>query len=554
MRVNRRFVLGGAAAIGAGAGADGAARDGGGKSEGRTLKTLGLYADRHRADWGIPGMTIALVDRDGYEGFVRSGWADAERRIRVAPAHLFQIGSITKMMTALACWSLIEDGKLSPQSRLLDRLKGVAVAGGAGVTLQHLLDHTSGLPSDSTIFPEGGLRLGFKPGAEWSYSNSGYQLAGMMAAAADGRSFPEVLEARVLRPLGMTSAVGALRIADRERYAQGYEPALADRLNPRPGPMTRTPWVDSDSPAGCVAATAGDMAIFMRFLLGLAGGEGGPVFSNETAKRFLAAPVSGWGPEAKYGNGLARIKVDGRSYLHHTGGMVSFCSALHVDVEAGVAAFASANVHYSLNYRPNRVTTYACELLRAAQEGRAAPAPKPPRPAIEKPETYAGVFTAADGDRFEIVVDRGAPALLRKGLTSVLDLAAPGLFATTAPDFAVTGVAVDVENDKAVRAWVGEKEFAVDPSKGYRPPAPAALKALSGRYDNDDRWAGPLYIYARDGALWVGNAEKLTPLGRNEFRHGAETWSPERMTFDNFVNGRPQRLLFSGTPYMRRFS
>jgi CubicO group peptidase (beta-lactamase class C family) len=559
MDVNRRIFLGsavaaaGAASYGTASAARSAQSEGGSKADRKALKLIEAYMAEHRAAWGLPGMTLAVVTRDGFTGFAQSGLADVARDIAVRPEHLFQIGSISKMFTALSCWSLIDEGKLSPDTRLSAALAGLSVRGGKAITLQQLLNHTSGLPADSAIFPEGGLWTGFAPGAHWSYSNCGYALAGMIAAAADGRLFPEMVAARVLAPLGMTGSVAAIRVADRQRYAQGYEPALTDRLNPRPGAMSPSPWVDSDSPAGCLAATPADMATFMRFLFGLAEGKGGAVFSDGAAKRFLADPADGWGPGAKYGNGVARVEVDGRKYLHHTGGMVSFCSAMHVDAEAGVAAFASTNVHYSLNYRPNRVTLYACEMLRTLRANAPAPTKKPAKPALENPARFAGVFTDEGGDAFEIVAGEGKISLRRAGRESAMEPAAGTLFATVEPDFAITGVAFDVEGERASRAWIGDREYARDPAAGFRPAAPASLAARAGRYDNDDRWAGPLYVYARDGALWIGNAEKLTPLGEDEWRLGDET-SPERIRFGGVVNGRPQILDFSGAPYVRRFS
>ncbi len=559
MEINRRHFLG-AATLAAGAGvyaATSAARasqaEGGGKAEKRALKAIESYMAEHRAAWGVPGMTLAVVTREGFSGFVQSGLADIDKGIEVGPQHLFQIGSISKMFTALAAWSLIDEGKLSPDTRLEAALAGLSVRDGKSITLQHLLNHTAGLPADSAIFPEGGLWTGFAPGSNWSYSNSGYALAGMMVEAADGRLFPGAVDARVLKKLGMAQSVPAIRVGDRARYAQGYEPALTDRLNFRPGAMSPSPWVDSDSPAGCLSATPGDMAIFMRFLFGLADGKGGAVFSDETAKRFLADPADGWGPGAKYGNGVARISIDGRTYLHHTGGMVSFCSALHVDAEAGVAAFASANVHYALNYRPSRVTTYACELLRAVRAKALVPTPKPAKPPLDNPERFAGTYAAANGDRFEIVAGDGKISMRRNGAQTALESAAASLFVSADPDFAITGLAFDLEGDKAVRAWRGDVEYARDPANGYRPPAPLALQALAGRYDNDDRWAGPIYVYARDGAVWIGNAEKLADLGNGEWRLGDES-SPERIRFGGVLNGRPHVLYFSGVPYVRRFS
>lgn len=511
------------------------------------------YVEQHRAAWGLPGMSIALVTRDGYEALVTAGYADLEQNIPVSPDHLFQVGSISKIFTALSAWSLIDEGRLSPDVKLLEALKGLEIRNGKDIRLQHLLDHTSGLPGDSAMFPEGGLWTGFPPGTDWSYSNCGYRLAGKILAHADGRLFPELVKARVLDKLGMSASVAALRVADRPRYAQGYEPGLTDRLNPIPVRMTRASWVDSDSAAGNIAATPGDMVKFLRFMLGVAEGRGGPVFSDEVAAQFLADPVDGWGAGSKYGNGVARVDVDGRQYLHHTGGMISFSSSLHIDADAGVAAFASSNVHYALNYRPKDVTVYACELMRAVREGIERPSPKPPRETLSAPEQYAGQFTAADGDRFVIAVSGEEIRLRKNGRDSALYRAADRLFATDDPDHAVTGVVIESDGGKAVRAWCGDVEYLIDPSIGYKPPAPKALRVLAGRYDNDDRWAGPIHVYARDGKLLLGNIVELVPEESGFWRTKDDS-SPEQIRFDGVINGMPQRMLFSGIPYIRRFS
>ncbi|MEX0645762.1 MAG: serine hydrolase domain-containing protein [Parvularculaceae bacterium] len=556
MRIDRRAVLGGAAIV-AGVAASARAstrKEGGGPAHAKSLAALKTYVEMHRADWGLPGMTACAVTKTGFTGFVMSGLADVDRRVRVGPDHLFQIGSISKMLAALAIWSLVDEGKLSPEARVKDLLPTFPIRDGENITLQHLLNHTSGLPSDPPLIVDGGLWTGFSPGSRWRYCNTGYQMIGLIAAQADGRPFPECVEARVLKPLGMTQSVGAIRVADRERYARGYELAYSDRPPLSPGPMTPAPWIESENAAGCIAATPHDMSLFLRYLIDLAGGKGAPVLSDAAAAKFLADPADapGWREGATYGNGIVRLEIDGRKYLHHTGGMVSFSSSLHVDVEAGVAAFASANVHYGLAYRPRDVTIYACKLLHAAESGAAAPSPAPTRPKLEKPEQFAGVFTAASGDSFEIVAGGDRIFMRRNGRDSEMQGAGDGFFACREPGFDVTGLKFDVENDKAVRAWAGNVEYAADPAAGYRPPSPAALLALAGRYDSDDRWSGTTYVYARDGKLWLG-AEPLMPLANGEWRAGAEDWSPERVRFDGVVSGRPQRMLFSGFPFYRRF-
>src|SRR5437764_1497012 len=113
MQLNRRaFVAAGAALATATQAA--ASTSSGNAAQRRALEHLTRYVEQHRTDWGLPGMTVCVVDRDGYAGFIRSGWASVERREAVREDHIFQIGSITKMMVALTVWSMIHEGKLSP--------------------------------------------------------------------------------------------------------------------------------------------------------------------------------------------------------------------------------------------------------------------------------------------------------------------------------------------------------------------------------------------------------------------------------------------------------
>ncbi|MBY0423915.1 MAG: serine hydrolase, partial [Parvularculaceae bacterium] len=507
------------------------------------------YMEQHRADWGLPGMTLCLADASGFTMTIASGLADVDKKIPVDSRQLFQVGSISKMMTALTLWSLIDERKLAPDALVRDLLPGLVIRDGAGVTVQHLLDHVSGLPGGPPLFSEQGLWSGSTPGSHWTYSNAGYSIAGMIAARVGGAPFPELVERRVLKPIGMNSSVGGLFARDRARHAQGYQPTFLDRVSPRPAPLSTAPWVDSDSAAGCVAATTDDMARFLQFLLRLSRGKGAPVFSDRTARRFLADPVEGWGPNARYGNGIARITVDGRKLLHHTGGMVGFSSALHVDPAAGVAAFASSNVSYLLGYRPRDVTIQALRLMRA--RGATAPAPAPTKAIVQNPERYVGAYAAADRAGFEIAADGDALVLKRGGATSVFQPAGD-LFATTDPLFPL-GLAFDLDGETATRAWALDKEFRRDGKGPFAPRPPERLARLAGRYDNDDPWQGSIFIVARDGALYLNNTDRLIELRENEYRIGAEIWSPERVEFSSFIAGRPEILRLSGSPFQRRF-
>jgi CubicO group peptidase (beta-lactamase class C family) len=560
MKLNRRHVLGaGATALAATAVSDAGAATrstGGTRAHARALSALSRYVEQHRTDWGLPGMTVCVVDRDGYAGFITSGWANRDSRTAVNADHLFQVGSISKVFSALTIASIEQEGKVSRRAKVKDLMPDIRIAGGDDITVQHLLNHTSGLPADPPLFPQGGLWSGYAPGSHWSYSNTGYQIAGLIAAEADGRLLGESIEARVLRPLGMTNSVGGIRHGDRARYAQGYEPLYGDRAQLRPGPLGPSPWVDSDNAAGCVSATAGDMALFLRFLLELAEGRGGAVLSDASAASFMADPADApdWAEGAKYGNGLARITIDDRPFLHHTGGMVSFSSSMHIDPAAGVACFASANVSYGLSYRPRGVSIYACQLMRMVRESTEAPTPAPTRPVIPGMDRFAGTYTAASGEAFDIRIAGERATMRYNGRDSEMQPVAPIAFACTDPRFAAPGLIFDIDDQGVIRAWAHEVEFLRDPSRGYRPAPSAELRALSGIYVNDDRWGGTVAIIARDGKLWLNNAEALVALPDGSWRAGANEWSPERARFDSFVDGRPTRVLLSGSPYVRRFS
>ena len=226
------------------------------------VAALERYIDLHLAAYGVPGITVALADGEGFSTTLTAGWADVERRRPVTPAHYFQIGSISKSMAALAVLRLVDEGRLSLADDVRSHLPEIRVVEGKPFTIRHLLTHSSGLPTDPPPGPRGGdgsFWQGFAPGTQFSYSNVGYRLIGLIVAKARGRSYTEALEQDVLRPLGMAEAFPAILPADREHYAQGYAPYYQDRPYPRGGRLGPGPDIAFSQAAGCVAATSGAM-------------------------------------------------------------------------------------------------------------------------------------------------------------------------------------------------------------------------------------------------------------------------------------------------------
>jgi hypothetical protein len=95
------------------------------------------------------------------------------------------------------------------------------------------------------------------------------------------------------------------------------------------------------------------MALYLRMLLNRGRGPKGRLVSEESfalfSKRWIDAPPFGEG--ASYGYGIAVVEIDDHTALRHTGGMVSYSSALHANLDAGLGSFAS--VHAATDgYRP----------------------------------------------------------------------------------------------------------------------------------------------------------------------------------------------------------
>lgn len=572
MDMHRRTVMGLglagaglAAAAGAGAGVEPAGTlvvEGDTGRFASAIQDIRAYAARHVAVYGLPGLTLSVAGPDGLMALMRFGYAQLETRTPFGADHLVQIGSISKSFTALCVFRLMEAGKLRLDADIATLLPGAPLPSGARITVQHLLNHSSGLPDDAPLFPRGGtgrLWRGFEPGAQWSYSNLGFLMLGTIVERLEGRPLAEVIHERVLRPLGMTATKGAILTGDRGLYAQGYSPLYNDRGYPRAGPLGPGSWTDVTQGAGCVASTGRDMALYCRWLIAAGQGRGAPLLSDAAAARFTKATIDapGWAVRgAKYANGLAVVPVAGRQLLHHTGGMLAFNSALHVDPDGGVGAFASTNVGLA-PYRPREITAFACQRLRSAAVGARFADPPPPAPPRTPPVVdYLGQYEGRQGERLEAAAgDDGL--MVRIGTAAIaFQMGGEDAFIATDPTATPHPLVFRRAGKAVVRAWHAGREY-VRVNAGVRaaafsPPTPPALARLTGHYESDDPWSGSFRVTAQGADLFVDDQTPMTPLADGSFRVGDKDWSPERLWFDAPLDGRPTRANASGVDHLKR--
>jgi D-alanyl-D-alanine carboxypeptidase len=247
-----------------------------------SLPRLRAAADRLVAA-GAPGVVVLVRDEQRAVRLVR-GFADRDRKVPMQATDRFRVGSVTKTFVATLVLQLAGDGRLSLDDTVEHWLPGL-VPGGQGITVRHLLNHTSGLfdytqdPAVLRPYLRGHLTVVraprtlvargaahpplFAPGADWSYSNTGYIVLGLIVEAAGGGPLAGQLRERIFTPLGLRSTTFDTGPRISGRHAHGYFAIGA--------PPARDVSVFSPSwawAAGAIVSTADDVARFYRALLG----------------------------------------------------------------------------------------------------------------------------------------------------------------------------------------------------------------------------------------------------------------------------------------------
>ena len=172
-----------------------------------------------------PGCAVG-VSVNGESVFEKAfGLAEMEHNIPNTAQTIFESGSVAKQFTAAALVLLQQEGKLSiddPVRKYIPELPDY----GKPLTIRHLLNHTAGLRDWGSVMALTGVGRGdrvisqavaldviyrqkyldFTPGAEYSYSNSGYQLVAEIVERVSKQKFPAFVEERIFKPLGMTKS------------------------------------------------------------------------------------------------------------------------------------------------------------------------------------------------------------------------------------------------------------------------------------------------------------------------------------------------------------
>lgn len=518
------------------------------------LAKVRAAAELEREAFGLPALMVALIDVEGRSAVVPTGYVDLKHERKLHEAQLLQIGSITKSMTSLVLFRLQEQGLLQLDEPLGKHLPELPLPTMPGLTLRTLLDHTSGLPNSAPFFPRAhpGLWLGSEPGSHFAYSNMGFALLGAVLERRTGTDFASLMRRMIFDPLGMSQTTAAIRSSDRRRYATSYAPLLSDRPFVSGAELVEAPWVEFTGGAGSVAAPAADMLKYMAFLLRAARGDPSPLLSQRSFAEMTTPTVDApaFGPNAKYACGIAVTRDENKHWLHHTGGMIGFASAMLIDANAGTAAFACTNLSAN-GYRPRAVAAYAAQALAAARTAGELPSFSPAAPqVIENAADYVGEYVAADGQRLTVQSSHGRLFVERDGTRVAAERTArPDLFAAAGP---FAGFALGFRREgRAVRSAFHGATLYQKSGEPELAKVPAEWRAYEGRYLNNDPWRGAVRVIARPDGLWLDGVTPLIHVQGHDFREGEAVWSAERAVFDSMFDGRFLRLNRSGVDYLR---
>ncbi len=297
----------------------------------------------------VPGLAVAVVSHGRVVKARGYGLANVELQVPATDSTIFQSGSVGKQFTAAAVLLLVEDGKLTlddPITRFLPE----GNAAWQGITIRHLLTHTSGVreytdagdsvidlrhdySEDQLVRAAARLPLAFAPGSHWRYSNTGYLLLGVVIHRASGLFYGDLLAQRVFWPLGMRTARVISEADIVPNRAAGYR--LVE------GELKNQEWVApslNTTADGALYLTVHDLAAWDRGLT-----EGRILNPESRALMWTPTRLSDSG-SVDYGFGWRLSPYRGHRAIGHTGSWQGFKAMIQRFPDDSLSVILLANL------------------------------------------------------------------------------------------------------------------------------------------------------------------------------------------------------------------
>lgn len=337
---------------------------------GKRLKNIELSLQlSDYAAYDEPGIQYIVVDRHSTIFSHSVGLSNVEQSIALNASQTMAAFSMTKTLTAIAVLQLVERKKINLDDKVTEY---VAHPYSPDITIQHLLNHTSGIPNpiplkwvhltqDHDGFNEQAAlinildehsSLDFQPGEKYQYSNIGYWLLGSVIEKVSGQKYNEYVINHVFKPLNLSHDKISFKISNEENHAKGYLKkwsfmGLFGRFfvdsnvlgeNENGWLHIQNVYLNGPSFGGAIG-TAGAFAIILQDLLS----EDSRLLGKQTKQLLYHRQKLNSGREIDMTLGWHIAKLDGTTYYYKEGGGAGFHCEMRVYPKNGLASVVMSN-------------------------------------------------------------------------------------------------------------------------------------------------------------------------------------------------------------------
>ncbi len=335
-------------------------------SQALTETQIDALVERSMKAFDVPGISVGVI-KDGKVVYAKGhGVRSLRTNEKMDENTLVGIASNSKAFTCLSLGMLVDEGKIKWDDRVQDYIpefKLYAPYVSENFTIKDLLTHRSGLglgAGDLMFFPDGSdftikdiihnlryLKQVSQFRTKYDYDNNLYIVAGEVIARVSGKSWPEFVEERIMRPLGMSSSAGLFeRLKDKSNTIDGHA-SVEGKVRVIKRSMVRVP-----AAAGGINSNITDLTKWVgMFLSNGKYGDGKRLVSEKVLKEMWSPQtiiqVNSPGPYnthfAAYGLGFFLSDVNGYKQVTHTGGLEGMVTQITMIPEIGLGIIVLTN-------------------------------------------------------------------------------------------------------------------------------------------------------------------------------------------------------------------
>ena len=318
---------------------------------------IASYIQKEVQKQNIPGLAVAYIDGEKEEN-ICYGYADLKNKVVVDQNTRFEIGSNSKSFTAYAIYLLANDNKLALDDKIGKYLSDFHIYYSGiyqgkkysrcevDITIQQLLNHTSGIPEDAiALLPEGNSEGSLKevaylmndrtlksyPGEKFEYSTINYDILGYIIEKVSGMSYESFMKQNVFEVNNLENTSAELDVEKAAGYKYDFWGCTE----------YHSPAFKGNVPAGYIASSIVDMNAWLKLQMGLSPAYGGnAIYQTQVPNYRNVTGEAG----AYYAAGWIYYSANGEELLYHSGLNPNFSSYIIMNPQKQIGVCVLANV------------------------------------------------------------------------------------------------------------------------------------------------------------------------------------------------------------------